>query len=114
MKRDGLILEQFQELLEKDTRIGVKFLNSGSGFGGSCFRKDILNLVYLANHFGLPEVTNFWERVVELNNWNQDRLTRIILQKMFGTLTGKKIVMFGFAFKANTNDTIESPVIKIY
>ena len=59
---------------------GFKFLNSGPGFGGSCFKKDILNLVYLANHFGLPEVANFWENVIHLNNWNQNRLTSIILQ----------------------------------
>ena len=109
----GADIGEVARAIGKDSRIGVKFLNSGPGFGGSCFKKDILNLVYLANHFGLPEVASFWESVVHLNNWNQERLTRIILQKLFGTLTGKKIAILGFAFKANTNDTRESPAIKV-
>ncbi|MDC3044743.1 nucleotide sugar dehydrogenase, partial [Prochlorococcus sp. AH-736-B04] len=93
--------------------IGTKFINCGPGFGGSCFKKDILNLVYLANYFGLPEVGKFWESVVELNSWNQKRMSRIILEKLFGTLTDKKIAILGFAFKSNTNDTRESPAINI-
>ena len=109
----GADVKEVARAIGKDSRIGVKFLNSGPGFGGSCFKKDILNLVYLSNYYGLPEVAKFWESVVDLNNWNQNRLTRIILQKLFGTLTGKKIVILGFAFKANTNDTRESPSIQI-
>ena len=97
----------------KIVMIGNRFLNSGPGFGGSCFKKDILNLVYLANYFGLSEVGNFWESVIELNDWNQNRLSRLILQKLFGTLTEKKVAILGFAFKANTNDTRESPSIQI-
>ncbi len=109
----GADVKEVSRAIGKDSRIGSKFLNVGPGFGGSCFKKDILNLVYLANHFGLPEVADFWESVVHLNTWNQDRLTRIILEKLFGTLTEKSIGILGFSFKANTNDTRESPAIKI-
>ena len=109
----GADVNEVSRAIGRDSRIGDRFLNSGPGFGGSCFKKDILNLVYLANYFGLPEVASFWESVVELNNWNQNRLSRIILQKLFGTLTNKNIVILGFAFKANTNDTRESPAIQI-
>ncbi len=96
-----------------DSRIGKKFLNSGPGFGGSCFKKDILNLVYLANYFNLPEVANYWEHVVSLNTWQQQRIARLIVRKLFGTVTGKRIALFGFTFKANTNDTREAPSINI-
>ena len=110
----GADVREVARAIGKDSRIGSKFLNVGPGFGGSCFKKDILNLVYLANHFGLPEVASFWESVVHLNSWNQDRLTRIILEKLFGTLTEKRIGILGFSFKANTNDTRESPAIQIF
>ncbi len=96
-----------------DSRIGPKFLNAGPGFGGSCFQKDILNLVYLCHHFGLPEVASYWEQVVELNTWQQKRIARLLVQKLFGTVTGKKIAILGFAFKADTNDTREAPAIRI-
>ena len=109
----GADVREVSRAIGKDSRIGSKFLNVGPGFGGSCFKKDILNLVYLANHFGLPEVADFWESVVHLNNWNQKRLTNIIVEKLFGTLTDKKIGILGFAFKADTNDTRESPAIQI-
>ena len=109
----GADVREVSRAIGKDSRIGSKFLNVGPGFGGSCFKKDILNLVYLANHFGLVEVANFWESVVHLNSWNQNRLTRIILEKLFGTLTEKRIGILGFSFKANTNDTRESPAIQI-
>ena len=94
-----------------DSRIGKNFLTPGPGFGGSCFKKDILNLVYLCNHFGIPEVGAYWENVLKLNNWHQEKIVRTIVNKLFGTLTGKKIIILGFAFKANTNDTRESPSI---
>ena len=109
----GADVREVSRAIGKDSRIGSKFLNVGPGFGGSCFKKDILNLVYLANHFGLPEVADFWESVVHLNFWNQERLTSIIVEKLFGTLTEKKIGILGFSFKANTNDTRESPSIQI-
>ena len=109
----GADVREVSRAIGKDSRIGSKFLNVGPGFGGSCFKKDILNLVYLANHFGLPQVADFWESVVHLNSWNQKRLTNIILEKLFGTLTEKKIGILGFSFKANTNDTRESPAVQI-
>jgi UDPglucose 6-dehydrogenase len=96
-----------------DSRIGPKFLQSGPGFGGSCFQKDILNLVYLCRHFGLPEVASYWESVVELNTWQQHRISRLIVQRLFGTVTGKRVAILGFAFKADTNDTREAPAIRI-
>ncbi len=108
----GADIREVARAIGTDSRIGEKFLNSGPGFGGSCFKKDILNLVYLANHFGLPEVGSFWESVVDLNTWNQKRLSNIIKSK-FKNIKGKIIGVLGFAFKANTNDTRESPAIQI-
>ncbi len=109
----GADVREVSRAIGTDNRIGSKFLDSGPGFGGSCFKKDILNLVYLANHFGLPEVARFWEEVVILNNWHQHRLSRLIVNKLFGTITGKKLCILGFSFKANTNDTRESSAIII-
>jgi UDPglucose 6-dehydrogenase len=96
-----------------DSRVGSKFLNAGIGFGGSCFKKDILNLVYLCNYYGLPEVANYWESVVKINEYQQERFITNILGSMFNTLAGKKICILGFAFKADTGDTRESPAICI-
>ena len=79
----------------------------------SCFKKDILNLVYLAEYYDLYDVANFWEGVVNINNWHQRRISEIVIKKLYGTIKGKKIVVLGFAFKANTNDTRESAAIKI-
>ena len=89
------------------------FLNAGPGFGGSCFKKDILNLVYICHHYGLNEVGSYWQKVIEINVWQQKRISSLIVEKLFGTLSGKKISVLGFSFKANTNDTRESPSIKI-
>ncbi len=96
-----------------DQRIGKHFLNSGPGFGGSCFQKDISNLIYICNHYGLFEVASYWEQVILINKWQQNRITRIIVDKLFGTISEKKITVLGFAFKPNTNDTRESPAINI-
>jgi UDPglucose 6-dehydrogenase len=96
-----------------DSRIGDKFLNAGIGFGGSCFKKDILNLVYLCSYYGLQEVAAYWKNVVKINEYQQERFIANILNSMFGTLAGKKICILGFAFKANTGDTRESPSIYI-
>ncbi|PKN83770.1 MAG: nucleotide sugar dehydrogenase [Deltaproteobacteria bacterium HGW-Deltaproteobacteria-1] len=96
-----------------DSRIGSKFLRAGIGFGGSCFKKDILNLVYLCRFYGLPEVADYWESVVKINEYQQDRFIANVLQSMFNTLAGKKICVLGFAFKADTADTRESPAINI-
>ncbi|MDC3148567.1 nucleotide sugar dehydrogenase [bacterium] len=109
----GADVREVSRAIGKDTRIGSKFLDSGPGFGGSCFKKDILNLVYLSNFYGLEEVANFWESVVELNYWHQHRVSKLIVKKLFGTLSNKKIAILGFAFKANTNDTRESAAIQI-
>jgi len=97
----------------KDNRIGSKFLKSGPGFGGSCFKKDILNLVYLAKFYGLHEVADYWRNVIEINSWQQKRVYEIIVEKLFGNLVDKKIAILGFSFKENTNDTRESPAIEI-
>lgn len=96
-----------------DSRIGGKFLKAGIGFGGSCFKKDILNLVYLCSYYGLPEVAAYWENVVKINEYQQERFIANILKSMFNTLAGKKICVLGFAFKADTGDTRESPAINI-
>ncbi|MDQ5985344.1 MAG: UDP-glucose 6-dehydrogenase [Syntrophus sp. SKADARSKE-3] len=96
-----------------DSRVGAKFLNASIGFGGSCFKKDILNLVYLCRSYALDEVADYWEKVVRINEYQQDRFILNMLKAMFNTLAGKRICLFGFAFKANTGDTRESPAINI-
>ena len=109
----GADVREVARAIGSDSRIGSKFLDAGPGFGGSCFKKDILNLVYLADYYGLKEVANFWEEVVKLNNWHQHRISRLIIKKLFGTVSGKKICILGFSFKSNTNDTRESAAINI-
>jgi len=97
----------------QDSRIGAKFLKASVGFGGSCFKKDVLNLVYICQSYGLTEVANYWESVVKINEWQENRFIRIMLESMFNTVAGKRIALFGFAFKANTGDTRESPALAI-
>ena len=109
----GADVQEVAKAIGTDKRIGNQFLSAGPGFGGSCFKKDILNLVYLSGYFGLPEVANYWNQVVVLNTWQQDRIYKIVLEKLFGTVNGKNIAILGFSFKANTNDTRESPAIRI-
>jgi UDPglucose 6-dehydrogenase len=92
-----------------DSRIGPKFLKAGVGFGGSCFKKDILNLVYLCECYNLHSVADYWRQVVTLNDWQQDRFVANMVRAMFNTVAGKRIAMLGFAFKADTGDTRESP-----
>ncbi len=96
-----------------DSRIGNKFLNASIGFGGSCFKKDILNLVYLCRSYGLDDVADYWEGVVRINEYQMERFVTRMLHTMFNTLAGKRICLLGFAFKANTGDTRESPAIAI-
>lgn len=96
-----------------DSRIGSKFLNASVGFGGSCFKKDILNLVYLARSYGLDAVADYWERVVGINEHQKERFVLNMLNVMFNTLAGKRICLFGFAFKADTGDTRETPALYI-
>lgn len=94
-----------------DIRIGDQFLNASVGFGGSCFKKDILNLVYLCRRYNLEEVADYWEMVVKINDYQKLRFVLTILKAMFNTLVDKRICLFGFSFKANTGDTRESPAI---
>jgi UDPglucose 6-dehydrogenase len=96
-----------------DSRLGSKFLNASVGFGGSCFKKDILNLVYLCRSYGLPEVADYWEGVVKINEYQKERFILTMLDAMFNTLAGKRICLFGFAFKADTGDTRETPALYI-
>ena len=96
-----------------DSRIGPRFLNASVGFGGSCFKKDILNLVYLCRFYGLEEVAEYWESVVKINDYQKEQFVYKMLTAMFNTLAEKRICLFGFAFKANTGDTRESPGIYI-
>ena len=96
-----------------DNRIGKYFLRSSVGFGGSCFKKDILNLVYLCEHYGLPEVARYWEQVVKMNEYQEMRFVSKMVSSMFNTVAGKRIALFGAAFKANTNDTRESPALEV-
>jgi len=109
----GADVNEVAEAIGKDSRIGNKFLRAGPGFGGSCFQKDILNLVYLCEHFGLEDVANYWDQVIKINDWQKRRISNLIIEKLFGTLTEKKIAIFGFSYKANTNDTRDSPSIQL-
>ena len=88
-----------------DSRIGPKFLKASVGFGGSCFQKDILNLVWLCQQLHLPEVANYWLQVVELNEYQKRRFAESVVRTLFNTVTGKNIAIFGFAFKKDTGDT---------
>ena len=106
-------VQEVAKAIGSDTRLGSKFLKAGPGFGGSCFQKDILNLVYLCRHYGLEEVALYWESVVRLNAWQQHRIARLVVSKLFGTVTAKRLAVLGFAFKADTNDTREAPAIRI-
>ncbi len=108
-ERTGADVDEVAFVMGKDHRIGSKFLKASIGFGGSCFKKDILNLVYLCGYYGLPEVAAYWESVVKINEWQTHRVTSRMLERMFNTIADKKIAVFGFAFKANTGDTRESP-----
>lgn len=94
-----------------DSRIGSKFLNSSVGFGGSCFQKDILNLVYIAQSYGLQEVADYWEQVIIMNDYQKRRFAENIITTLYNTVSGKKIAFYGWAFKKDTNDTRESAAI---
>ncbi|KAG4097434.1 nucleotide sugar dehydrogenase [Neocallimastix lanati (nom. inval.)] len=96
-----------------DTRIGPKFLNASVGFGGSCFKKDVLNLVYLSNYYKLPEVAEYWNQIITMNEYRKSRFVKNIFKKLFNTISDKTITIFGFSFKKNTKDTRESPAITV-
>jgi UDPglucose 6-dehydrogenase len=106
-------VDEVAHAIGTDSRIGPKFLKAGVGFGGSCFKKDILNLVYISESYGLTEVARYWESVVRMNEWQQTRFVRNMLANMFNTVAGKRIAIFGSAFKANTGDTRESPALAV-
>jgi len=109
----GADVDEVANAIGRDSRIGPKFLKASVGFGGSCFQKDILNLVYLCEHFGLPEVAHYWEGVVKMNDWQKHRFTGRIVKALYNSVAGKKIAVLGFAFKKDTNDTRESPAIAV-
>tara|TARA_B100000963_G_C22582197_1_gene651376 strand:+ start:268 stop:1617 length:1350 start_codon:yes stop_codon:yes gene_type:complete len=109
----GANIHEVVRAIGSDQRIGRKFLAPGPGFGGSCFKKDILNLVYLCRFYNLDEIANYWEQVLFINEWQKNRISSLIIQKFYGTVSNKKILVLGFAFKSNTNDTRESPTISI-
>ena len=105
----GADVDEVARVIGADRRIGPKFLKSGPGFGGSCFKKDVLNLVYLCETFGLHTAAEYWMGVIKMNDHQQERIVSRLFRAMFNTLANKKIAMFGFAFKADTGDTRETP-----
>jgi UDPglucose 6-dehydrogenase len=112
-EKTGANINQLSKAIGMDHRIGPHFLNASVGFGGSCFQKDILNLVYLCKHYGLEEVAEYWHQVVKINNYQKDRFAKKIIDHFGDDLAGKKIAILGWAFKANTNDSRESPAIYV-
>lgn len=112
-ERTGADVHEVGRAVGMDRRIGGGFLRAGIGFGGSCFRKDILNLSYLCEQFGLPEAAAYWQQVVELNEYQKRRFVRIMLGAMQNTLAGRRIAVFGFAFKPGTSDTRDSPAMTV-
>ena len=104
----GADITEVARAVGKDPRVGPKFLSASVGFGGSCFQKDILNLVYLCESFGLTEVANYWQSVVDMNDYQKSRFVKTMVRTMFNTVTGKKISLLGFAFKKDTGDVRET------
>ncbi|PWA60854.1 6-phosphogluconate dehydrogenase, C-terminal-like protein [Artemisia annua] len=109
----GANVSQVAYAVGKDTRIGPKFLNASVGFGGSCFQKDILNLVYICECNGLPEVAEYWKQVIKINDYQKTRFVNRVVASMFNTVSNKKIAILGFAFKKDTGDTRETPAIDV-
>lgn len=109
----GADVDEVARAVGSDSRIGSKFLKSSIGFGGSCFKKDLLNLVYLCEHFHLAEAAAYWRAVLDMNRYQKARFSRKVLDSLFGNIRSKRIAIFGFSFKENTNDTRESPAIDV-
>lgn len=109
----GANVSEVSYAVGKDTRIGPKFLNASVGFGGSCFQKDILNLVYICECNGLPEVAEYWKQVIKINDYQKSRFVNRVVASMFNTVSGKKVSILGFAFKKDTGDTRETPAIDV-
>merc|ERR1712050_359253 len=112
-ERTGADVREVSRAIGTDARIGPKFLNASIGFGGSCFQKDILNLVYICEQFGLHEVAAYWQQVVDMNEYQKKSFTTRIIHTLFNTVTNKKIAVFGFAFKKDTGDVRETPALKV-
>lgn len=110
-EKTGAQVDEVARAIGMDSRIGPKFLKSSVGFGGSCFQKDILNLVYIAKSYGLNEVADYWEQVIILNDHQKARFAKKIVTTLYNTVSGKKIAFLGWAFKKDTNDTRESAAI---
>ncbi len=109
----GADVDEVAHAIGKDSRIGPKFLKASVGFGGSCFQKDVLNLSYLSEHFGLPEVSRYWDSVITMNDWQKHRFAAKIVKTLFNSVADKRIAVLGFAFKKDTNDTRESAAISV-
>ena len=109
----GADVDEVAHAVGTDSRIGPKFLKSSVGFGGSCFQKDILNLVYLCEYFGLPEVAAYWNQVIVMNDYQKRRFAHNIIHTLYNTVSGKKIAILGWAFKKDTDDTRESAAIYV-
>ncbi len=105
----GADVDEVARVIGADGRIGPKFLKAGPGFGGSCFKKDVLNLAYLCESFGLHTAAEYWMGVIKMNEHQQERIVTRLLKEMFNTIANKKVALFGFAFKADTGDTRETP-----
>ncbi|WP_353085188.1 UDP-glucose 6-dehydrogenase [Flavobacterium sp.] len=112
-EKTGADVNEVAKAIGMDSRIGPKFLKASVGFGGSCFQKDILNLVYIAKSFGLNEVADYWEQVIIMNDHQKRRFSKNIVSTLYNTISGKKIAFFGWAFKKDTNDTRESAAIYV-
>jgi len=112
-EKTGAEIHELSRAIGMDTRIGSEFLRPSVGFGGSCFQKDILNLTYLCHHYGLHEVAEYWHQVVKINDYQKARFTQKIIDGLGGIVKNKKITILGWAFKANTNDSRESPAIYV-
>jgi UDPglucose 6-dehydrogenase len=112
-EKTGADVTEVAHAIGTDSRIGPCFLRASVGFGGSCFRKDILNLVYLCEYYGLQEVAAYWEQVIKMNEHQQVRFVSTMVNAMFNTVAGKRVALFGAAFKANTSDTRESPALAV-
>jgi len=112
-EKTGADVSEVARAIGTDSRIGPKFLRASVGFGGSCFKKDILNLVYLCEFYGLKEVAAYWEQVVKMNEHQEDRFVSNMVTSMFNTVASKRVTLLGAAFKANTGDTRESPALRV-
>jgi len=112
-EKTGADINEVSKAIGMDSRIGSKFLKASVGFGGSCFQKDILNLVYIAKTYGLNEVADYWEQVILMNEHQKNRFSDNIVKTLYNTISGKKITFLGWAFKKDTNDTRESAAIKV-